>query len=260
MQRKQNHCMSKLRISNTFLEKLAAAERLVFFTGAGISAESGISTFRGEDGIWKKFKPSELANMSAFMRNPAMVWEWYQYRRKIIEETAPNAAHNAITELSLYYTDVTVVTQNVDNLHRRAENKTIWELHGNIEKNFCMKCKKRYDFMKFDGSEGSPKCECGGLIRPDVVWFGEMLPQRVFQEAEIAIQNCDILFSIGTSAVVYPAAGMPEIARQSGAYMIEINPESTEQSYLFNEHFRTGAVESMTAVLEEVRKLRQLKK
>ncbi|MBI2416800.1 MAG: NAD-dependent protein deacylase, partial [Ignavibacteriales bacterium] len=172
----------------------------------------------------------------------------------------PNAAHFAITQMADYFNAVTVVTQNVDNLHRRAGNPLVHELHGNIEKNYCMKCKTRYDFISFENTGSVPKCSCGGLIRPDVVWFGEMLPQFEYEAAENAMSSCDILFSVGTSAVVYPAAGLPMLAYQAGAYLIEINPERTEQSNYFNESFRVGAGEALTVILNEVQSIRQHKK
>lgn len=163
-----------------FIERLTKAKKLVFFTGAGISAESGIATFRGADGIWNKMKPEELASFDAFMRNPDLVWEWYQHRRDIIHKVEPNTGHIAIVELEKFY-DVTVVTQNIDNLHRRAGSTNIFELHGNIERNFCVDCKTFFNLPELEIKYGVPKCKnCGGLIRPDVVWFGEMLPQDQF--------------------------------------------------------------------------------
>ncbi len=200
--------------------------KVVFFTGAGISAESGIPTFRGKEGIWKKLKPEELANFDAFMRNPGMVWEWYNHRRKIVHESNPNPGHLAIVEMEKLVADVTVITQNVDNLHRRAGSKTIYELHGNIERNYCIKCRKFHN-KDFDLASGPPVCECGGLIRPDVVWFGEYLPEDQFAASEEAAKNCDIFVVIGTSAVVYPAAGLVFTAKQFGAYLIEVNIEET---------------------------------
>ncbi len=216
-----------MNFNEEFIEKLKKAKSLLFFTGAGISAESGIPTFRGDEGLWKKFKPEELANFNAFIRNPDMVWEWYQYRRKIINEAEPNAAHITIKELEKFF-EVNVVTQNVDNLHGRAGSKNIYELHGNIERNFCIDCKTFYN-KDFIFENEVPKCEkCGGLIRPDVVWFGENLPQDVFQQAEEKAKKADICFVVGTSAVVYPAAYIPITAKEYGAYLVEINIQPTE--------------------------------
>lgn len=209
------------------LEKLLSSKKIVFFTGAGISAESGIPTFRGEGGLWKKFKPEELANFNAFIKNPELVWEWYQYRRKIVKNAEPNLGHKTIALMQKYF-DVTVVTQNVDNLHIRAGSNLVHELHGNIEKNYCIKCKKRYDYVDFNDDDKISKCECGGLIRPDVVWFGEMLPQVQFSNSENAAKNCDMIFVVGTSFLVYPAADIPIKAKISGKFLVEINLEETE--------------------------------
>ena len=239
-----------------FLDRLKEAKSIVFFTGAGISAESGIPTFRGKDGIWNKLKPEELANFNAFLKNPDMVWEWYQHRRNIIHETGPNPAHHAIVEFEKYYDDVAVVTQNVDNLHGRVGSKNIYELHGNIERNYCVDCKTEYDDSKIDlSTKQVPNCElCDGLIRPDVVWFGEMLPQQVFADAEKKAEQSDICFIIGTSAVVYPAAYIPMSAKQNGSYLVEINITNTEISSYCNYSLFGKAGEIMPEILKEVEK------
>jgi NAD-dependent deacetylase len=218
-----------LQIPSNLIEELKTAKSIVFFTGAGISAESGIPTFRGKDGIWNKLRPEELANFDAFMRNPQLVWEWYNYRKSIVHKSKPNAGHLAIVEMEKYFDEVAVVTQNVDNLHRRAGSKTVYELHGNIEKNFCVKCKKRYD-DELEFKDGISKCSCGGLIRPDVVWFGEFLSPVQFNLSEKAAISCDIFFIVGTSAVVYPAASLVEVAKHHRAFLVEVNIEETEAS------------------------------
>lgn len=244
-----------MAFEKTFLDKLAVSEKVVFFTGAGISAESGIPTFRGKDGIWNKLKPEELANFNAFMRNPKMVWEWYNHRKKIIHESKPNAGHITIAEFEKYFDDVTVVTQNIDNLHRRAGSRKIYELHGNIERNYCINCKTFYN-EELDFSEGVPKCKCGGLIRPDVVWFGEFLPADQLEASERAAINSDIFFVVGTSAVVYPAAGLVYTAKRSGSYVVEINIEETEVSSIANFSFFGEAGKVLPEILEEVKKLK----
>lgn len=229
-------------------QKLKESEKIVFFTGAGISAESGIPTFRGEDGIWNKLSPEELANFDAFIRNPKMVWEWYQYRKKIIYNSKPNPGHLAMVEFEKFFPDVTVITQNVDNLHRRAGSKTVYELHGNIERNYCINCKKRYDEdLKF--TDGIPRCNCGGLIRPDVVWFGEYLPADELKKSEQATILSDIFFVVGTSAVVYPAAGLVYKAKQYGSFIIEINTESTEVSKICDITFQGKAGEILPTIM-----------
>lgn len=241
-----------ISIDQKLKTKLLEAEKIVFFTGAGISAESGIPTFRGEDGIWKKFKPEELANFNAFIRNPDMVWEWYQYRRKIINEAKPNPAHLAIAEFQNHYTQVSVITQNVDNLHGRAGSKIIYELHGNIERNFCIKCRTFYTKDNFTFTDKVPVCKCGGLIRPDVVWFGEALPTDIFNKAEKAAQWADLLFVIGTSAIVYPAAYIPMTAKQQGVTIIEINIEATDITSYANYSFFGKAGEVLPSILNEI--------
>lgn len=250
--------MSEIKFPTKFLEKLEDAKNIVFYTGAGISAESGVPTFRGKDGIWNKLKPEELANFDAFLKNTDMVWEWYQYRRKIVREAKPNPGHEAIVEFEKYYPNVTVVTQNVDNLHRRAGSSKIYELHGNIERNYCIDCKKQFNDIEIDESQkGAVKCDkCGGLIRPDVVWFGEYLPQDQFQNSEMEAGNSDICFVVGTSAIVYPAAYIPITALQSNSYLVEVNIEETE--FTRNAHFSMfgEAGKILPKVLEEVKQIK----
>lgn len=247
-----------MEFKKEFLEKLKSAKKIVFFTGAGISAESGISTFRGKDGIWNKMKPEELASFDAFMRNPNLVWEWYQHRRNIIHNSKPNAGHIAIAEFEKYF-DVIVVTQNIDNLHRRAGSTKIFELHGNIERNFCVNCKTFYNSPEIEISSGVPHCKkCGGLIRPDVVWFGEMLPQDQFSGGEKSAEESDICFIVGTSAVVYPAAYIPMSAKQAGSYLVEINIEPTDMTRYVDYSILGKAGEILPLILEEAKKFKTL--
>ena len=204
------------------------ARAIVAFTGAGVSAESGVPTFRGTDGIWSKLKPEELASMKAFMKNPSMVWEWYAHRKKIMSGIAPNPGHYALARMENLAPAFAVITQNIDNLHRRAGSRTVYELHGNIERNYCMKCGTQYGDDLVVAATGVPLCPaCGGLVRPDVVWFGEMLPEEEWEASVRAAEGADLFMSIGTSAVVYPAASLPLVAKRSGAYLLEINPEPT---------------------------------
>jgi NAD-dependent deacetylase len=218
-------------VSPTLQTRLAEAESVCVLTGAGVSAESGVPTFRGADGLWSKFKPEELANFDAFIRNPELVWEWYSYRKKVISEVQPNAAHTALAAMERLVHDFTLVTQNVDNLHTRAGSKNILELHGNIHRNFCIDCGTFYPDVVLDDKKKVPQCQnCGGLIRPDVVWFGELLPMEMFRKAESAAERCDVFLCIGTSAVVYPAASLPQTALNNGAYVVEINEENTDIS------------------------------
>ncbi len=217
--------------SEQLITKLKHAQNVAVFTGAGISAESGVPTFRGEGGLWKKFRPEELANFDAFMRNPELVWEWYHYRRQIISKIQPNLGHYALVEMEQHHKNFAVITQNVDNLHRRAGNKKVFELHGNIERNYCIKCKNDFSNLETNESEQLPHCSCGGLIRPDVVWFGEFLPLDQWNASECVSEQAEVFFAVGTSAIVYPAASLPMIAKRAGAYVVEINIERTELSY-----------------------------
>ncbi|MBN2357521.1 NAD-dependent deacylase [candidate division KSB1 bacterium] len=215
------------RFSPELLEHLANARRVMALTGAGISAESGVPTFRSPDGIWSKFKPEELASMDAFMRNPKLVWEWYQYRRRLIYEVEPNPGHRTLVDMEAFYLRFRLFTQNVDGLHHKAGSKQVYELHGNIMRNRCSLCGRRVLQTAEDDSEEPAHCRCGGLMRPDVVWFGEILPEDILSMAYDEAMCADLFFSIGTSAVVYPAAHLPVLAVESGAYVVEINPEST---------------------------------
>lgn len=227
------------------------ANSIVFFTGAGISAESGIPTFRGKDGIWNKLKPEELANFNAFLKNPKLVWEWYQHRKEIIHNCQPNPAHKIIAEIQNKFERVSVVTQNIDNLHRRAGSKIVYELHGNIERNYCIDCNKQYgDNVPL--KDGLPKCECGGLVRPDVVWFGEYLPQEVFKASEKEAEKCDVFFIVGTTGIVYPAASIIYIAKNSGAYLIEVNTNATDVSPSADKSFFGKAGEMLPQIFLEI--------
>ncbi|MCK9425239.1 MAG: NAD-dependent deacylase [Ignavibacteriaceae bacterium] len=232
---------------------LSSAKKIVFFTGAGISAESGIPTFRGKEGIWNKMRPEELANFSAFLRNPEIVWDWYQYRKKIVHQASPNPAHLTIAELQNYFEEVVVITQNVDNFHRRAGSKIVYELHGNIEKNYCINCKRRYDDENLSIENKVPKCECGGLIRPDIVWFGEFLPEEAYSLSETAAETCDLLFVVGTSAVVFPAANIPYIAKRNGKFLVEVNIEKTELSSIADLSLIGKAGEILPQILQLVK-------
>jgi NAD-dependent deacetylase len=211
-------------------------ESICVLTGAGISAESGVETFRGSNGLWSKLKPEELADFNAFMRNPELVWEWYNYRKKIIHNVKPNPAHFALAHLQELVKDFTLITQNIDNLHIRAGSKNVLELHGNIERSYCIDCGKFVADVEVSLENKVPHCQfCNGIIRPDIVWFGEMLPEGVFEAATEAANQCELFLTIGTSAVVYPAASLPLIARENGAYVVEINMERTEISHSVNE-------------------------
>lgn len=241
-----------MKFSEQLIALLQSAESICVLTGAGISAESGVPTFRGEEGLWKKFRPEELANFDAFIRNPKLVWEWYRYRRKLIHEVKPNPGHHALVDLERVARDFTLVTQNIDNLHRRAGSKSVVELHGNIERAYCIECGEAAAGTEMENLSGVPKCRmCNGIVRPDVVWFGENLPVEAFSKAEAAARRCELFFSIGTSAVVYPAASLPFTALNSGAYVVEINRESTDLSSRANETLFGNAGEILPDLLSQ---------
>jgi NAD-dependent deacetylase len=241
-----------LKISVETIERVKSAGSVVFFTGAGISAESGIPIFRGKDGIWNKLKPEELANFNAFLNNPEMVWEWYEHRKHIIKKSKPNPAHLTIAKMQDYLSNVIVVTQNIDNLHKRAGSKIVYELHGNIERNFCITCNTMYN-GEIEFIDGIPKCKCGGLIRPDIVWFGEFLPQDQFSASVNATEKCDVFFIVGTSAVVYPAASLIYTAKDNKAYLIEVNIERTEISNIVSESYFGQAGEILPQIFEKIK-------
>lgn len=226
--------------SKRLVDRMKTARRVVVLTGAGVSAESGVPTFREKDGLWDKFSPAELANFDAFMKNPELVWEWYHWRQTIIKEVQPNPGHEALANLEAWLTrrerSFYLVTQNVDNLHRRAGSKNILELHGNILRNKCSVCDFKTDAIDLQLKEKRPACpECGRLLRPDVVWFGEMLPEYELGRSMEVASASDVCLSIGTSAVVYPAALVPVNAKNAGAYVAEINPEPSAISHLVDE-------------------------
>jgi len=210
------------------LERLRSAERVVALTGAGVSAESGVPTFRdAQSGLWAQYRPEELATPEAFLKNPRMVWDWYAFRRTLTQKAAPNPGHVALSRFQELFGDFTLITQNVDGLHARAGSRDVIELHGNIETTRCFDEGTVATEIADDGKT-PPRCpQCGGLLRPGVVWFGESLPQAALERAEQAAQRCEVLFSIGTSSLVHPAAGLAWVARRTGALLVEINPTST---------------------------------
>ncbi|HEX9657134.1 MAG TPA: NAD-dependent deacylase [Bacteroidota bacterium] len=246
-------------ISERLRKRLAGAECVVAFTGAGISAESGVPTFRSNDGIWKKFKPEELASVNGFMRNPELVWHWYNERRKVIRSVQPNGGHRALAALEQSVPFVTVVTQNIDNLHQRAGSTRVFELHGNIERNYCMTCGTPLTDVESHLIDGIPHCQverngkvCSGLIRPDVVWFGEILPEDEWNGAVASMESADVVLSIGTSGVVFPAASLPHLAKKHGAFLVEVNPEPTPLTEFADEFLNGPAGTVLPLMVDEV--------
>lgn len=210
-----------------------ASGRVAVLTGAGISAESGVPTFRdAQTGLWAKYDPMTLASPDGFRRDPGLVWRWYTWRRERVAQARPNAAHLALAraEAARGAGGVTVVTQNVDGLHRRAGSRAVIELHGNLMRTVCLaRCGTAFDDPSALPAGEPPKCpRCGAWLRPDVVWFGEMLDPDRLEAARAAVQRCDVLLVVGTSGLVYPAAGLPALAARSGARVVIVNPHPTE--------------------------------
>ena len=236
------------------IRELASAKRVTVLTGAGVSAESGVPTFRdAQTGLWANFKPEELATPQAFRRNPRLVWEWYEWRRNRVADVQPNPAHLALAEMEKLFPHFHLITQNVDGLHQRAGNRNVIELHGNITRTKC------YDEGTIisswrDTGEVPPKCpNCGGLLRPDVVWFEEPMPEAEMELAMQASTHCDIFFSIGTSAAVFPAAALPYEALRSGATTVEVNPQPTP--FTLEAHFALAGAAGLIlpALLNSIR-------
>jgi NAD-dependent deacetylase len=222
-----------MKIPAQLIERLAGAKSVAVLTGAGVSAESGVPTFRdAQTGMWAKFSPEELATPRAFRKNPKLVWEWYCWRRKLVAGAHPNPAHIALAEMELLFPVFHLVTQNVDGLHQRAGSRTVVELHGNITRSKCFDEGTIFTTWTETG-EVPPHCpNCGGMLRPDVVWFEEALPAAEMDRAVKAAATCDVFLTIGTSAVVYPAAALPFTALRNSATVVEINPQPTP----FTEH------------------------
>lgn len=213
---------------------IARSQAMVALTGAGISAESGVPTFRGKEGLWKNYSPEELATPQAFARNPLLVWEWYQWRRGLIAKVKVNAGHLALAQLERMVPDFTLVTQNVDGLHGLAGSKQVLEIHGSIWKTLCAGCGETRENRELE-LELPPRCSrCDSLLRPAVVWFGESLDQEIMALATAAISRCDLMIVVGTSGVVQPVASFPFIARDKGAAIIEVNLERTPVSSISN--------------------------
>lgn len=208
---------------------VARARRIVALTGAGVSAESGVPTFRGAGGLWRSYRPEELATPEAFRRDPHLVWEWYDWRRGVIAEARPNAAHTALVLLE-DRAALVLVTQNVDGLHRLAGSRDIVALHGDIWRVRCVACGRAREDRTVPLPELPPRCGCGGLLRPDVVWFGERLPREALERAHDELAAADLLLVVGTSAVVWPAASLIPAALASRTTVIEVNPQPTEYS------------------------------
>jgi len=231
--------------------------RIAVLSGAGISAESGVPTFRDDEtGLWSKYDPYELSTTDGWQRHPEQVWAWYLWRHHLVQQVEPNDGHRAVVDWQ-DFAEVTVITQNVDDLHERAGSRAVHHLHGSLFEFWCDTCGSRYhqplpDMPEAELEKMPPSCECGGLIRPGIVWFGEQLPDEAWRAAVEAVANADILIVVGTSGLVYPAAGLPEYALTRGTAVVEVNPEPTPLSSTATVTIRATAGSALPGLLQRL--------
>lgn len=238
-------------------QALGSAQKVVVFTGAGVSAESGIATFRnGANALWSRNDAQRMATPEAFHANPARVWGWYEYRRAVIARAQPNPAHLAIAALTRHFPELRVVTQNVDDLHERAGSNDVIHLHGRLDQARCDKCARAFTHLsgipalpEEEVPIQPPQCACGGYVRPGVVWFGESLPEDDWDAATHLAGHCDALISVGTSAMVFPAAQLPRLAKSNNATVIQVNPAPTEMDLHCDFNLRGHAGDILPALL-----------
>jgi NAD-dependent deacetylase len=241
---------------SSFARVLHKAEKVSVLTGSGVSAESGIPTFRGKQGLWKQFRAEELATLQAFSQNPATVWEWYDWRRSIIASKKPNLGHQVLAEWEDIFPEFTLITQNIDGLHQKAGSHDVIELHGNIWKLRCVNEGIITENHAPHLEQLPPRCkQCGALLRPHVVWFGEALDMGLLQTAIAKASESDVILVVGTSAVVYPAAAIPHSAADAGAQLVEINPEQTPLSEYADWSFRGKAGEILPKINRYFKKI-----
>ncbi|MFP4460286.1 MAG: NAD-dependent deacylase [Candidatus Zixiibacteriota bacterium] len=241
-------------------EAIEIAKNLVIFTGSGVSAESGIPTFRGNEGYWAQFSPQQLASEDGYLDHPDIVWKWYLERRQKALETRPNPAHSSFADMQDFFEKVVIATQNIDKLHQRAGSLDVLELHGSLFRSKCRNCENVWDDenTKFtDDFHICPSCSSPRSVRPDVVWFGEPLPYNILQRAIKEAEDADIFIVAGTSAVVYPAAQLPYIAKQHMAFLIEINTEPTPITSIADLTLRGKAGEILPKLVDVIRNIRR---
>ena len=232
-------------------DRIAQARAVTILTGAGISADSGVPTFRGPDGLWRNFRPEQLASPDAFARDPHLVWEWYNWRRELIAATRPNPAHIALAELEQRLARCWLITQNVDGLHRAAGSRNLSEIHGNIWKVRCTSCGSIVENREVP-IPLLPRCTpCGGLLRPHIVWFGESLDPEDIDRSYEALHGSEVLLIVGTSGVVYPAASFAPIAKAAGAFVVEVNLDATPQSEIVDVSLQGRARDVIPALIGE---------
>ncbi len=229
---------------------VARAQKVVVLTGAGVSRESGIPTFReAQTGIWANYDPERLATPQGFLADPPLVWRWYDSRRAILAGVQPNPGHCAIAEMEKIVPDVLVVTQNIDGLHAKAGSSDVVELHGNITRFHCFDAEHSADEVPL-GLEEPPRCHCGSMLRPSVVWFGEALPPAALHRSTREVQKADVVFVVGTSGLVYPAASIPYIAKDAGAILVEVNPEDTPHTEIADVFLRGPSGEILPRIVD----------
>jgi len=233
-------------------QRIHTATRVVVLTGAGVSAESGVPTFSGPEGLWRNFSPQELATQAAFDLDPKLVWEWYEWRRGLVAPLSPNPAHRAIAAWEPRVPEFLVATQNVDGLHAAAGSQRVIELHGSLWRTRCNSCRQVREERQVPLPQIPPRCPCGGPLRPDIVWIGEPLPEWAIQRAFQAARAAEVVLVVGTSGVVYPVAALPQLARSAGAFVIEVNPEETPLTAAAQVSLRGKAAELVPLLLESV--------
>lgn len=240
--------------SDKLLTRLKSSYCVTVLTGAGISAESGVPTFRGKDGIWKDKKAEEIATMQTLNSAPEMFWEFYNWRRDLLKQIKPNLGHYALVDIENFFEEYTLITQNVDNLHAVAGSKNLVEIHGNITRDLCTSCKKVFPAIEHPQNHLCPQCKAA--LKPDIVLFGDALSPKTLGRAQEASAVCEVFFSIGTSSLVEPAASFPYIAKGNGAYLVEINPDQTPLSGNADEVINAPASEALTHLVMALDRLR----
>jgi len=245
-------CASELAAAAALLQ---GAHSVACLTGAGVSAESGVATFRdAATGLWSRFDPQKLASQEGFVADPGLVWRWTMERLQNMSSVQPNPGHFALAKLAERFEQFDLITQNIDDLHERGGSPTVYHLHGSIARYRCNRCRAGYTLRPQDRASATPPvCPyCRGFIRPDIVWFGEMLPRQELEEAWRAVSECDVMLVVGTSGVVYPAAQLPQMAQQQGAAIIEVNPDPTAMAYAPDVVLRRPSGEALPALLERL--------
>ena len=238
-------------------EDLSGAKMVTALTGAGISVESGIPPFRGKGGLWEKYDPMEVAHIDAFLQNPTKAWNlFFKNMKEVLDRATPSDSHKGLAKLEEFGILKTIITQNVDGLHQMAGNTDVIEFHGNMAWQRCMKCDAHFKTSRVEITEIPPRCDCGGILRPNAVLFGEMIPQEALWRSRQVATDCDVMLVMGTSAVVQPAALMPVVAKESGAKVIEINAERTPLTGEISDYLILGtAGDVMNGIVAQIERM-----